>query len=285
MLLRLVASFALAGIAAGCARAPEARRYELSGQVLAVRPAEREIVIKHDDIENFMPGMTMPFKVKEERWLHVARPGDLITATLVVESSDAWLSRVSPTGRRAPLPPDLVLPRAAQPPLAPGEAVPEVGLTDQAGDPFSPADLRGLPWAVTFVYTRCPLPTFCPALDRRFAAVQTAIADDPALADARLVSVSFDPAYDTPAVLRAHAEGLEADPRIWRFVTGETQVVDRFGERFGLMVERGSGAPEDFVHTLRTAVVDREGRLVRTFEGTSWATDDLIEALREASGS
>jgi protein SCO1 len=285
MFMRACVVMALLGAAAGCSRTPAARQYELTGQVLAVRPADLEIVVRHEDIKGFMPGMTMPFKVKEERWLHVARPGDLITATLMVEGTDAWLSNVTPTGERAPLPPDLVLPRAIQAPLKPGEPVPEATLVDQQGAAFSPAQLRGSPWAVTFIYTRCPLPTFCPALDRRFEAVQQVIADDPGLSDARLVSVSFDPEFDTPEVLREHADKAGADPRFWLFVTGETAAVDRFGERFGLTVERGGGAPEDFVHTLRTAVVNREGRLVRTFEGTSWATDELIAALREASGS
>lgn len=286
MLVRTLALLTIAAVCcAACSREPPARQYELSGQVLAVRPADLEIVVKHDDIEGFMPGMTMPFKVKETRWLGGVRPGDLITATLVVQGADAWLSSITRTGRHEPLPPDLVLPRAMRPVLAAGEPVPDAALVNQQGQAISPAALRGVPWALTFTYTRCPLPTFCPMLDRRFQALQQVIADDPGLADARLVSVSFDPAHDTPDVLRRHAESLGADPRIWQFATGETAVIDRFGERFGLTVERGNGGPEDFVHTLRTSVVDRAGRLVRTFDGTDWATDDLIAALREASGT
>jgi protein SCO1/2 len=170
-----------------------------------------------------------------------------------------------------------------QPPLAAGDQVPDATFTDQDGKALEIASLRGTRWALTFVYTRCPLPTFCPALDQRFQVVQRAIAADRALAGARLVSITIDPDYDTPGVLRAHAARLRADPAVWRFVTGERDAIDRFGQRLGLTVQRGSGAPEDVVHSLRTAVVDAKGRLVRVFEGTEWAPADVLSALRGAA--
>ena len=270
-------------LATGCRREPPARQYELTGQVLSVDRGRQEIVIRHEDIKGFMPGMTMPFKTKDPRWLDAARPGDIVTATLVVDEGDAWLSRVAPTGRREPLPADASVPRVADPRLRQGEPVPEASFTDDHGEPFTTASLRGVPWAVTFVYTRCPLPTFCPALDRQFLAVQRGIQSDPVLAGARLLSVTIDPAYDRPPVLRAHAERLGADPRVWRFVTGEAEDVDRFAERFGLTVDRGSGSPEDIVHSLRTAVVDRQGRVVSIREGTEWQAADVLKDLRGAA--
>jgi protein SCO1/2 len=284
MLARLVPLLACVVALGACERRPEAREYQLHGQVLAVRATEREAVIRHGDIKGFMPGMTMPFRVKDAKWLDGLAPGDIVDATLVVQGSDAWLSRITRTGRREPLPAgEEAVPRRMDAPLEPGAAVPDATFTDQDGRPFQIASLRGEPWAVTFMYTRCPLPTFCPALDLRFQAVQRAIAADARLGGARLVSVSIDPAFDRPDVLEAHAEGLRADPRIWRFVTGDAATVDRFGGRFGLTVVRGKGRPEDFVHSLRTAVVDAQGRLRRIYSGTEWTPAELVNELREAA--
>jgi protein SCO1 len=266
-----------------CNRAqPPAKEYPLHGQVLAVRAERQEIVIRHGDIKDFMPGMTMPFRVKDPRVLRAAAAGDLVDATLVVRGGDAWLSRVTPTGTREPLPADAVTPHRMDPPLEPGAVVPDTSFMDQDGRTLRTASLRGRPWALTFVYTRCPLPTFCPALDRRFQTVQGAIAGDARLRGVQLVSVSIDPAFDRPPVLKAHAARLGADPHIWRFVTGETDAVDRFGERFGLTVVRGGGRPEEFVHSMKTAVIDASGRLHRLYAGTEWAAQQLVSDLREA---
>jgi protein SCO1/2 len=283
MVCRVGIAVLCAATLVGCGQRPAPKEYQLHGQVLAVRAEQQEIVIRHDDIENFMPGMTMPFRVKERRWLEAAAPGDIVDATLVVQDGDAWLSRVTPTGAREPLPSDVVAPRRMDPPLEPGAAVPDASFVDQEGRELRIESLRGRPWAMTFIYTRCPLPTFCPALDRRFQAVQRAIAGDTQLKGVQLVSVSIDPAFDRPPVLKAHAERLEVDPRIWRFVTGDADVVDRFGERFGLTVVRGAGRPEDFVHSLKTAVMDRHGRVRRIYSGTEWAPGELVSELREAA--
>ena len=272
-----------ASLMASCTRRTPPREYRLQGQVLAVRAERHEIVIRHGDIENFMPGMTMPFRVKEQRWLEAASSGDIVDATLVVQDGDAWLSRVTRTGRREPLPADVAMPHRMEPPLEPGGAVPEAAFIDQDGRTLQTASLRGTPWALTFVYTRCPLPTFCPALEQRFGTAQRAIARDPQLKGVQLVSVSIDPAFDRPPVLKAHAERRDVDPRIWRLVTGDTETVDRFGERFGLTVVRGAGRPEDFVHSMKTAVIGADGRVRRIYSGADWAAEELVRELREAA--
>ena len=158
-------------------------------------------------------------------------------------------------------------------------ASPIASFVDQDGQPLTIAALRGAPWAATFMYTRCPLPTYCPALDRRFQDVQRAIAGDNGLRNVRLVSISIDPAFDSPAVLKAHAKRLEADARIWRFVTAEVASVDRFGERFGLTVVRGAGRPEDFVHSLKTVVVGADARIRRIYSGPDWSSAELVADL------
>ena len=130
-------------------------------------------------------------------------------------------------------------------------------------------------------YTRCPVPDFCPLMDRQFAEVQQAIRETPGLADVRLVSVTLDPEFDTPAVLAAHAKALGADSGLWHFVTGDRAEVLAFAKRFGVITEPGEpGAP--VVHNLRTAVIDPQGRLVKAYSGNMWSPAELVADLTAA---
>jgi protein SCO1/2 len=267
----------------GCTREPEARTYQLQGQVLAVKPETREILIKHEDIPGFMPAMTMPYQVKDVAILEGKAAGDLVTATLMVAPDFAWLSAITKTGS-APLPEGAStrMPAAAGVHLlAPGDAVPETPLTDQDGEPMTLAGWRGSAIAVTFIYTRCPLPQYCPLVDRRFAEVQALVKADPALAGkVRLLSVSFDPQVDTPAMLRRHASKLDADPAMWRFATAPEAIVDRFAATFGVNVIR---EPDGTItHNLRTAVIDPLGRVVSIHDSNAWAATTLVDDLTTA---
>lgn len=263
-----------------CGRAPEPKQYELKGQVLGVKPEAQEVLIKHEDIQGFMPGMTMPFRVGEAKLLEGLQPGDLVTATLVVAETDAYLSAVTKTGHAAldvPAPPETA--SSGFELLKPGETVPEQLLIDQDGTPRPLSRLRGHRIALTFIYTRCPMPDFCPLMDRHFQTVQREITRNPALSDVRLVSVSFDPQFDTPPVMKAHAERLQADPLIWTFVTGEREEITRFAARFGVSVERAERNPIDITHNLRTAIIDAEGRLVKVRTGNDWTPADVLADL------
>jgi protein SCO1/2 len=167
--------------------------------------------------------------------------------------------------------------------LNPGEAVPDTQLIDEAGRPRRLSDWRGKVLAVTFTYTRCPLPDFCPRMDENFKKVQTSVLADAGLRDrVALLSVSFDPAFDTPAVLEAHARHAGADPRVWQFATGHQQDIDGFASRFGVSILREPSNPADITHNLRTAVIDSSGRLQTILNGTDWAPAELLAALRHA---
>jgi protein SCO1/2 len=259
-----------------CARA---RQYDLQGQVLAVDRTRQEITIKHGDIRGFMPGMTMPFRVGEPKLLDCCEPGDLVTATLVVEDATGYLSAVKRTGH-APLaeapPPRMDL-------LQPGQVVPDVQLTDETGAARHLSDWRGKVLAVTFTYTRCPLPDFCPRMDRNFKSVQTSALADSGLRDrVALLSITFDPAFDTPAVLAAHARQLGADPRMWHFATGEQKDLDAFASRLGILIIREPSNPADITHGLRSAVIDSSGRVQTLLSGADWDPAELLTALRQA---
>lgn len=282
MTVTRLATVLLVGVTAACG--PTGRQYELRGQVLAVDPVRREITIKHDDIVGFMPAMTMPFRVNDPRLLEQRAPGDLVTVTLVVEETDAYLTGLRKIGH-ADVVTALPLPPASSgfELLKTGEFAPDQAFVDQDGRPRTLADWTGKAIALTFIYTRCPYPTFCPLMDRQFAAIQKAVTADAALRrQVHLISVSFDPEYDTPAVLRQHATTLGAEPDLWSFVTGPRDDVDRFAARFGVSIVRGN-TPADFTHTLRTAVLDRDRRVVSIHTGNGWAPDDIVRDLRNAT--
>jgi protein SCO1/2 len=262
----------------GCARPSDRpKEYELSGQVLAVDQARQEATIKHGDIPGFMPAMTMTYRVREAKLLEGRVPGDLVKATLVVEGAEPHLRTLVKTGY-APVsePPPLPAPT----PLAKGQPVEDAALIDETGAPWTLSNAHGSVVAVTFMYTRCPLPDFCPLMDRHFKAVQDVVRADPALKGrVRLVSVSLDPEHDTPKVLARHAGTLKADPSLWHFVTGSTERVAKFAGQFGVSVSKEG--PE-IVHNLRTAVIDNQGRLATVLNGTEWSPSDLVSELRNA---
>ena len=270
--------------AAACSRAPAARDYQVRGQILGIDRDRREVLVDHEDIKGFMPAMTMPYTVRDVALLDGKTPGDLVTATLVVEEVNAYLSAITTTGHApvkaqgaGPLITDADL-------LKEGDPVPDRALINQHGAAVSLPSLRGHRVALTFIYTRCPLPDFCPLMDKRFTAVQSEIRKSPDLADVRLISVTVDPDFDTPAVLSAHAKTIAADPRLWQFATGTQDDVRAFARGFGVVAELDdTGAA--LVHNLRTAVIDAQGRLVTVYSGSTWTPAELVADLKKASSS
>ena len=271
----------LAAIGA-CRQAPPVRQFTLVGQVLAVAPERNEITIKHQDIENFMPGMTMPFNVRDAALIRDRVPGDLVTATLVVEEVGAYLSTVSKTGfaevTEAP-------PAPVTAGVKPGDAVADAAFLDQEGAARRLAGWRGHRVALTFVYTRCPLPEFCPLMDRHFVAVQRTMSQAPELADVRLLTITMDPAFDKPAVLKAHAARLKADPAVWSFLAPREDEAAAFFKQFGLLVERDGSGSADITHNLRTVVLDADGRVAAIRTGNDWTPEQLIADIRATPGS
>jgi protein SCO1 len=284
--LPLILLAALASPACRRETAPAARqRYPLKGKVVEVDLANRRVTIAHGDIPGFMPAMTMPFVVleKDAALLQAVGPGDEVTATLVAPDSRYWLEDLVVLGKGTPDPNATPGPRAHEP--HPGDAMPDVALVDQDGKALRLADFRGKALALTFVFTRCPLPDFCPLVMRNFAAAHAALARDAALAArTHLLTVSFDPAHDTPDVLRAFGKPFQktAPPFThWTLATGKDEAIRALGAALELdYVEEN----RSFTHNLRTAVLDREGKLRRLFRGNEWKPEELVAELRAAAG-
>jgi protein SCO1/2 len=273
--------------ATACTHSSDERHFTLQGQVLNIAPDHREATIKHEEIKGLMPAMTMPYKVKDATLLNGLAPGDLITARLVVVPNDAYLVAVTKVGT-APLeasPTDAPVTTPTIDLLKPGDSVPNATFVDQDGRKRAFDSLKGRTVVLTFIYTRCPMPTFCPLMDRNFASIQRKLKAEEPEAERRvhLVSISFDPATDTPPVLKKHAKTLEADPKIWTFLTGDRDEIDQFASRFGVTVARAAYDERDITHNLRTAIIDPSGKVVKIYSGNEWTPDDVLGVIGKAS--
>ena len=259
-----------------------AKTYEMRGQILAINRDKMEILVKHEDIEGLMPAMTMPWKVRTANMLDNLGPGDLITSEIEVGNSQGVVTKITKLGTAKP---DVPAPAAPAKPgvkyLMPGDEVPNQVFVDQEGRERDFNAIRGSrAIAITFIYTKCPIPTFCPAMDRQFAEVQALIKEKGLETKAALLSVSFDPKNDTPPVLKKHAQKLGFDPRVWTFVTGEREAIDRFATNMLVTLVRGEAAnPDEIGHTLRTTLVGRDGRIVKSYSGADWTPQELVAEL------
>jgi protein SCO1 len=271
---------------AACSNKPAQRTYTLQGQVISIDQPRKLAVVKHEEIAGFMPAMTMPYEVEDVKTLEGLTPGDLINATLVVYENGAHLSAVRKVGT-APLEKPAETPSASSgfELLRPGEAVPDASFVDQGGRKRRFSDFKGSPVAMTFIYTRCPIATFCPLMDRHFATLQKTLETDAALKDVKLVTVSFDPVTDTPAVLTKHAKSLDADLTRWTFLTGDRDDIDQFASRFGVSIARSTTDPRDITHNLRTAVIDADGKLVKSYTGNEWKPEQLLADLKTVAAA
>lgn len=279
LLVYLCLGVTLASTIAACRPAPETKSYQLHGQVLAVHPEKQQVTIRHQDIAGYMPGMTMSFPVTKAELLAGREPGEMVTATLEVTDALGRLSAIQRTGIEL-LPTDS---NAAAIPgnlLEPGSQVPDAAFIDQDNRRRAMSEWRGSATLLTFIYTRCPLPNYCPLMDRHFAAIQQTIASDSSLTGkAKLVSISFDPDHDSPAVLLAHATRLKADPAVWTFLTGDRVTLDRFAAKFGVGLIRPADTTE-ITHNLRTMLIGPDGRLVRIYPGNEWSPSKVLDDLR-----
>jgi protein SCO1/2 len=267
--------------------AAQETRYAVRGMVLRVDPATRTFVVSHEAIDNLMGAMIMPFEARDARELAPLAPGALVEFTLVIAPRIAYSTdirvRKYQTAEQDPLTARrlALLKKAAGravTPLAPGQAIPDFTLTDQGGQPVRFSTLTaGKVVALNFVYTRCALPQFCLRASNAFSVLQRRFARQYGR-DLVLLTVTFDPERDTPEVLATYAAGFNADPKMWRFLTGRTADVRRVAGFFGVESYLDEGLVN---HSLHTAVVDRRGRLVTNIEGNQYTPEQLGDLMLE----
>jgi protein SCO1/2 len=274
----VLALFTLAVGALACHHEPEhpAKYYQLKGTVISVDVGHEQIIVDHEAIPGFMEAMTMSYGVKDDAALNQLKPGDRITARVVVTSDDVWLDNIVVVEKAAAnAPPPKLDPHV---PPQPGELVPDFTFVNQDGRRIHFRRYRGKVVLLTFVYTRCPFPNYCPLMTRNFVNINNQLAANATL-DARthLLTLSFDPAHDTPAVLKAYGERYAGknDPRFrhWEFASipsGELKEVSSF---FGFTFEEQGG---QIVHSLSTALVGPDQKLFRWYSGNGWSPSDVL---------
>ena len=264
-------------------RSANEKRYDLKGKVVAVDKTDRTATISHQDIAGYMPAMTMPFKIKNDADLEMLAPGDEVAGTLVVDDISSWveISTISEGG--SPLSPTAAVPGEPKP----GDEVPDFALTNQDGKRIHLAQYRGRALALTFIYTRCPQPDQCTLMSNNFAAIDRELQKQPELYQkTHLLSVSFDSDYDTPKVLRSygasHTERYSDEGfQHWEFATGSSDEVKGIAQFFGLRYYHDTESDQDqVIHSLRTAVISPEGKLVKLYRGNEWKPEEVLSDLR-----
>jgi protein SCO1/2 len=274
--IAVIAAFLLA------ACKPATREFKLQhGQVVQTDASKKTVVVRHNDIPGFMPGMTMPYKVKDPGLLNGLQPGDIIDANVQVlrDGSDFWLEAIHITDTSA-----RNGGQSAAHMLKPGEAVPPLELTNQDGKKFHLTDFKGKAVLVTFIYTRCPLPQFCPRLTSQFARIQQNLAKTPEdYARTHLLTISFDPKYDTPEVLRKYGLAyLGDDPSgfaHWDFATTSPDQLRTLADTFGLLyIEEDN----QISHTMNIVLIGPDQKIVKYWSG-DWTKEELEDALRKAA--
>lgn len=266
------------------ATASAPKRYAFGGQVLVVNSAKQSLSIKHNDIVGYMPAMTMTFQVARPDLMQGREPGEMIVGTLEVDDTSGKIVEITRTGM-APVP-DRANGSIATSMLDVGDTAPDAALIDQFDKRRSFSEWKGTPTLVTFIYTRCPLPNFCPLMDKNFASLQKQVLADAALnGKVKLVSVSFDPANDTPAVLQAHAKKLGADPSVWTFLTADAVTIERFAAKFGVGLVPDGSTGGEITHNLRTTLIGADGKIQKIYNGSDWSVATAMSDLRAAAAS
>ncbi len=290
--LALISLIALLALAAACNRGTSqpstanlqpAKRYALKGKVISINEQAGSADINNEPIPGFMDAMVMPYPIKPPAALDQLQPGDSITADVVVaEPGKYWLENVKVTAHsKTPA----GKPTATLHMPAPGDQVPDFKLINQNGKRISLHQYRGQTLLLTLIYTRCPFPDFCPRVSHEFADIDRQVRADPSrYGKTRLLSVSFDPAHDTPKVLRTYGFSCAGsnDPTLfkhWEFSSVPSPELPEFASYFALTYKEEGGL---ITHSLSTAVISADGKIFKWYHGADWQASDLLQDIAAA---
>jgi protein SCO1/2 len=270
----LIMAFSVCVLWTGCHKAPE-RRFDLKGTVISLDKEHRQVTIAHEEIKGFMDAMTMPFNVKEDWAMEALAPGQTVEAILVVQEDRSWIEgmRISKTVSTSD-PVNTVVS------LKRGDEVPDFELLNQDNHRIKLSQYRGHPLLLTFIYTRCPLPEFCPRTSKNFSEIYQEMQSSlPTAKRPHLLTISFDVDYDTPAVLRDYARRCMNPVSFenWEFATGSMEEISKITAYFGLVYQKESG---QIVHSMVTALIGPDGKLMHLYLRNEWKPKDILADLR-----
>jgi protein SCO1 len=266
---------------------PNYKVYHLRGKVVSTDAAKGEVTLNHDAIPGLMDAMTMPYKLKDPSILGELHPGDVITADVLVSPDpdvDYLLDHIVVVAQAKPD----YKPAVSYHVPAPGDQVPDFKLRNQDGRPIHLGQFHGNALVITFIYTRCPSPEFCPRVTRNFATLEKQLAANPALyAKTHLICISFDPEHDTPERLRAYGVtyiGSDAKNAFahWEFAVPEKPVLAEMAKFFDLGMT--NEADSTITHTLSTTLIGPDGNVVRFYPGNDWTPEQVIADVKQSAG-
>jgi protein SCO1/2 len=252
------------------------------GIVRGFAPDRSTIHVEHEAIPGFMPSMTMPFSVKDQTEITRLKNGDAISFRMTVTDKDLFIDQIkeipaSEVHVAEPAPTRSASP-AVSARLHENDVIPSFTLANQDGARVTADTFRGQPFVLTFIFTRCPVPKFCPLISHNFSELQEAIkADTGAAGKTRLLSITLDPKFDTPEILKGYAQEQKADSQIWTFATGEPAEIEKLTQSFAVFVQPEAGT---ISHGLATALISPDGHVVNMWRGNTWKPSEVIEELR-----
>lgn len=262
-----------------------AQAYSVRGVVREIRPDRLSAVIRHEEIPGYMAAMTMPFEVRDSRVLDGVMPGDTVSFRLRVTDTDGWIDQMTVVKTAEPEDPkpkveEVRVTRLVEE-LKEGDVMPDYPLMTEQRQAIRLSQFKGKALGLTFIYTRCPYPNFCPRQSRQFAeACQRLRSMTGGPTNWHLLSISFDPAHDTPSVLLEYARKYDYQPAHWNFATGAMIEIDAITEQFGMFFARDG---DGFSHNVRTVVIDAAGRIQRIFVGNEWTVEALVNEMVRAA--
>jgi len=267
---------------------PAYKVYKLRGKVVSTNPATGEVTLNHEAIPGFMDAMTMPYKLKDPGILSELHPGDTITADVLVSQNpdaDILLDNIVIVAQARPDYKPAVIYHVP----AAGDEVPDFRLRNQDNRAIHLGQFRGKTLLLTFIYTRCPLPNFCPLVTHNFAVIDRQLAATPALyAKTHLLCISFDPDHDTPARLRAFgAQYIGSDGKSafahWEFAAPTKPELLEMAKYFDVGITPG---PDDtLTHTLSTTLIDAHGKVAQFYPGNEWTPEQVVADVKKAASS
>ncbi|HUA67638.1 MAG TPA: SCO family protein [Candidatus Saccharimonadales bacterium] len=260
---------------------PNTRAFAVRGVVRELNPDEQTVIISNEAISNYMDAMTMPFKVRDSNVLKGLRPGDQVAFRLHVTSTDSWVDQIVRVGAVS-LPLSESKPATVELPPARGRnSLWYYDFTNEFGRPVGLSDFHGQALAITFFYTRCPLPNFCPRLSKNFEEASQKLKSLPgAPTNWHFLSISFDPQFDTPAMLKAYGESYQYDSKHWSFLTGPPDKIAELARQSGVRFESDNGLIN---HNFRTLIVDANGHLQTVFPISGDFSDSIVAEIIKAA--
>lgn len=247
--------------------------YPVRGVLKTIKLDEQQLVIAHEEIPGFMDAMTMPFRVKDATLLTNAVVGAKISFQLHVTETESWIDNIktltppdSPARDSATLTNTTSTAQIAlkpTPSIQPKSPLRDYKFTNELGQPVSLSDFKGQALALTFIFTRCPIPEYCPRLSRNFQEAQQQLKQMPnAPTNWHLLTVTFDPERDTPTVLKAYGETHQYDPAHWSFLTGPKDKIAELARLCDVNFDFENGT---FNHNFRTLIINASNQLQMVF--------------------